>query len=331
MVGFLTFQIAFWFRNTGTPTVWFGVVLIFSAIGTLAGNVVGPLVRQQLREERMLIAALGLTAVGGTVAAIFGGRATAALLSAIVGFGAALARLAFDSIVQRDAPDANRGRAFARFETRFQLGWVAAAVVPVIIPIPGWLGFAIVGAISAFAMVSYVGGARYLRQRGELPEKLSRRAWRELQRRRALRQTGAGAPLPPPNHRTDPTRVSDRSARRIAEDRGTIRATSTPSAAGAEVDAGQPEAGRVDLGRRGQQVGRLPQPPQVAVALQHAGHEGVAPLDRLLREGEAEQPLDEDVRLVRLDPAPPGRLGDPGGGGRPGRGRPRRRCGPRSR
>ena len=198
VVGFLTFQIAFWLRNTGAATWWFGVVLIFSAIGTLAGNAVGPLVRQQLKEERMLIAALGLTAVGGTIAAIFGGRATAALLSAIVGFGAALARLAFDSIVQRDAPDANRGRAFARFETRFQIGWVLAAAVPVLIPIPGWLGFAIVAVIAAFAMVSYLAGARYLRQRGELPERLSRRAWRELQRRRALRQTGAGAPLPPP-------------------------------------------------------------------------------------------------------------------------------------
>ena len=113
--------------------------------------------------------------------------------------------------MQHDAPDANRGRAFARFETRFQLGWVVAAAVPVVIPIPGWLGFAIVGAISAFAMVSYVGGARYLRQRGELPEKLSRRAWRELQRRRAVRRTTDGPaangdgrpvrdprPLPPP-------------------------------------------------------------------------------------------------------------------------------------
>jgi hypothetical protein len=199
VVGFLTFQIAFWFRNTGAPTVWFGIVLIFSAVGTLAGNAVGPIVRQQLREERMLIAALGLTAAGGTIAAIFGGRATAALLSCIVGFGAALARLAFDSIVQRDAPDANRGRAFARFETRFQLGWVTAAAVPVIIPIPGWLGFAIVAAIAAFAMFSYLAGARYLRQRGELPERLSRRAWREMQRRRAVRHaTGAGTPLPPP-------------------------------------------------------------------------------------------------------------------------------------
>jgi hypothetical protein len=197
VVGFLTFQIAFWFRNSGTPTAWFGVVLVFSAIGTLGGNGVGPLVRQRLREERMLVAALALTAIGGALTAAFSGRSTAALLTCVVGFSAALARLAFDSIVQRDAPDANRGRAFARFETRFQLGWVAAAAIPVVVPIPGWLGFAVVAAAAAFGVVSYVGGTRYLRQRGELPERLSARAWRELQRRRSERQVDA-PPLPPP-------------------------------------------------------------------------------------------------------------------------------------
>src|SRR5262249_62135455 len=120
----------------------------------------------------------GLTAVAGILTAICAGRATASLLAGVVGFSAAVARLAFDSIVQRDAPDANRGRAFARFETRFQLGWVTAAFLPVLIPIPGWAGFAIVGVVAAFAMLSYVGGARYLRQRGELPEKLSAPAGR---------------------------------------------------------------------------------------------------------------------------------------------------------
>jgi len=201
IVGFLTFQIAFWFRNEGAPTLWFGVVLVFSAVGTLAGNAIGPVVRKQFREERMLTVALGLTAIAGIVTALLAGRSIAALLSAVVGFSAALARLAFDSIVQRDAPDANRGRAFARFETRFQLGWVVAAFLPVVIPIPGWAGFAIVGVAAAFGMVSYIGGARYLRQRGELPERLSARAWRELQRRRAERRTGTvGEPrqLPPP-------------------------------------------------------------------------------------------------------------------------------------
>jgi hypothetical protein len=160
VVGFLTFQIAFWLRHSGAPTVWFGVVLIFSAIGTLGGNAVGPIVRQQFREERMLIVALGLTAVGGTIAAIFGGRATAALLAGLVGFSAALARLAFDSIVQRDAPDADHGRTFAGFETRFQLAWVAGAFVPVIVHTPLGAGFAGIAIASAVAGVAYATGHR---------------------------------------------------------------------------------------------------------------------------------------------------------------------------
>ena len=46
-------------------------------------------------------------------------------------------KLAFDSLVQRDAPDANRGRSFARFETRFQLVWVIGALLPLLLlPIP---------------------------------------------------------------------------------------------------------------------------------------------------------------------------------------------------
>jgi hypothetical protein len=54
------------------------------------------------------------------------------------------AKVAFDSILQRDAPDANRGRSFARFETRFQLIWVVGAAIPVVIPIPGRLGYLMV-------------------------------------------------------------------------------------------------------------------------------------------------------------------------------------------
>ena len=49
----------------------------------------------------------------------------------------AIGKLAFDSIVQRNAPDANQGRAFAQFETKFQLAWVMAGIVPVLLPIPG--------------------------------------------------------------------------------------------------------------------------------------------------------------------------------------------------
>ena len=92
----------------------------------------------------MLELALALIAVGGLVAAFGGGQVSAALLAGAVGVAAAFARLAFDAIVQRDAPDANRGRAFAQFETKFQMAWVLAAFVPVLLPIPRSVGFLIV-------------------------------------------------------------------------------------------------------------------------------------------------------------------------------------------
>ena len=55
----------------------------------------------------------------------------ASVLAVAVNFAAAVGRLAFESIVQRDAPQANRGRAFAQFETRFQLAWAVAGLIPV--------------------------------------------------------------------------------------------------------------------------------------------------------------------------------------------------------
>ena len=81
------------------------------------------------------------------------------MVAGSVGVGAAGGQAAFDSIVQRDAPDANRGRSFARFETRFQLIWVVGAVLG-IIPMPMWLGFLGIAGVAAFAAVSYTAGAR---------------------------------------------------------------------------------------------------------------------------------------------------------------------------
>ena len=141
----------------------------------------------------MLIAALVLTAVAGIVAALFGGRATAALLSAIVGFGAALARLAFDSIVQRDAPDANRGRAFAQFETRFQLGWVLAPSCPSSSRSRSASG-SCSWASSRSRVRSGTRGDPVPRRSGRLPDPLGKRLGRFLHRRRQLR-----SPKPAPS------------------------------------------------------------------------------------------------------------------------------------
>jgi hypothetical protein len=197
-VGFLTFQIAFLLRSEKASLIWFGVLLLFTAVGTMVGNALGPPIRRRLPEELMIVVALGLIAFGGVVAAFGGGDLSAALLGGAVGTSAAFARLAFDAIVQRDAPDANRGRAFAEFETRFQMAWVIAAFIPVIIPIPREIGFLIVSLLAAFALVTYIVGWRQIRAGRPLPPSLTDRVKAEVRRRRSA-PPSQEAKLPPPD------------------------------------------------------------------------------------------------------------------------------------
>jgi hypothetical protein len=68
----------------------------------------------------------------------------------------------FDSLVQRDAHDAARGRAFARFETRFQLVWVVGGVLAVLYPGKERGGLFLLALVLLFAGLSYLGAARRL-------------------------------------------------------------------------------------------------------------------------------------------------------------------------
>jgi hypothetical protein len=159
-VGFLTFVVAFALKRTHEPAWLFGLVVAAGAAGGLVGAVLAPPLRRRVREEAILTGALLLPAV----VAIFGARGFSrvgvAVVAAAVSVGASAGRLAFDSLVQRDAPDATRGRTFARFETRFQLAWVAGAFVPAAAPIPGRLGFLILAIGLGFAGLSYLAGVR---------------------------------------------------------------------------------------------------------------------------------------------------------------------------
>jgi hypothetical protein len=169
IVGFLTFLIAFALRTSDAPTFQFGLVLAASGVGSLLGALVAPALRRAgSSEERILLIVLGLTAVSGLLCAWAGGIAAAAALALCVGIAASSGKLAFDSVVQRDAPDANRGRSFARFETRFQLTWVAGAFLPVVVTIPLEIGFVVVAACAGFALFSYLAGLRSL-ARGQVP------------------------------------------------------------------------------------------------------------------------------------------------------------------
>ena len=169
IVGFLTFLIAFSLRSSDAPLWQFGVVVSASGVGSLLGSLVAPALRRNgTAEERILQIVVAATAAAAILAAWAGGIGAAAALALFVGLAASSGKLAFDSVVQRDAPDANRGRSFARFETRFQLTWVIGAFLPVVITIPMEIGFIVIAVAATIAVVSYLAGLRAL-ARGEVP------------------------------------------------------------------------------------------------------------------------------------------------------------------
>ena len=105
----------------------------------------------------MVTVALVLIAVGGLGATFSGGLVAAFLLALLLNVATSVARMAFDSLVQRDAPDANKGEVFARLETRFQLAWVLAGLPPVAVAMPGWFGFMVITGMAGVALVGISG------------------------------------------------------------------------------------------------------------------------------------------------------------------------------
>jgi hypothetical protein len=193
-VGFLTFLLAFELKEAGEPAWFFGLVIAASGLGSFLGAVAAPVLRRRISEEALLQVSLLAPAVVCLFAARSSGRVAVVAAALIIGVGASAGKLAFDSLVQRDAPDASRGRAFASFETRFQVVWVAGALIPVILP-PGLrIGLLLLALVLLFAGLSYLGGVRS----GAVTAapRPSRRA-RLLDLRAARRARGAGVALAP--------------------------------------------------------------------------------------------------------------------------------------
>lgn len=184
-VGFVFFHLAFWFADpqraeiVGTSTnglwtqvkyhfgpqfgtMWFGIAVSMAAVGSLLGNLSAKRLNKLKRIEYLIVVALAIIGVAGLLTAITSVTITALLLMALVNYAAAIGNMAFESIVQRDAPDVNRGRALANYYTRFQLMWVAAGIIPVLLKLPGVVGFGMVAAIGFSGALIYWIGLRQI-------------------------------------------------------------------------------------------------------------------------------------------------------------------------
>jgi predicted MFS family arabinose efflux permease len=199
-VGFLTFLVAFALKQQQQPPWFFGVVLAVSAVGGLIGNVLTPWLRRRVKEEWILAGSLLLPALVVLASARAGGRFGFMFPSAFVALGAAAGKIAFDSLLQRDGPDDLRGRAFARFETRFQLVWVLGALIPVLLysVMDARVGLFVLAVVLAFGGLSYVGSLRAARDKAPSPNP------KRLDRPRADRPVAPARPTGPPPENPGP-------------------------------------------------------------------------------------------------------------------------------
>jgi predicted MFS family arabinose efflux permease len=152
-LGFLVFLLAFTLRDAGEGVKSFGFVLAAAGGGSFVGSVVVARARAALRETAILLGSLlAIAAVSFALATRFNIR-TAVIVAAVSGLGTTAARLSFDALVQKDAPEEVRARTFARYETIFQLCWVAGAGIATAIHFDGVSGLRVVGAICVAGVV----------------------------------------------------------------------------------------------------------------------------------------------------------------------------------
>ena len=159
-VGFFVFGLAFALRRESQPAWMYGAAVAAYGVGTFGGNAIAPLLRRRYREDRVMAGSVVALAMAAAFAALGPSRPLVLVVSVVLGAVAAIGRQCFDSLVQTLAPQASRGRSFARFETRFQLGWVAGAIAATAIGVRIQISLAVVAVALVPAAILYVRSLR---------------------------------------------------------------------------------------------------------------------------------------------------------------------------
>lgn len=154
--GYLVLILAFAFRDVEAPIADFGAVLAAAGAGYGLASLVAPVLERSLREEPMVVASLAVEAAAAFLAAQFFGLPAAAFLSLAAGYAWGTAKFAFDGLLQGTVAPGNRGRAFTRSETVFQLAWVVGAIIPTGLTIDVRLGLILAGVTALVAQTLYV-------------------------------------------------------------------------------------------------------------------------------------------------------------------------------
>jgi hypothetical protein len=147
--GFLIFLLAFALRSAEVPATWFAVLAAAGVLGAFVVDVLAPTLPKDLREESIVIVCVSAAGIGALLASQVFGLPLLTVYAFTAGAATELARLAMQSLVQRDAPPDALGRVFVRYEALYQVAWVGAAFIPTLIPIPFRVGIVLLAVFYA--------------------------------------------------------------------------------------------------------------------------------------------------------------------------------------
>lgn len=139
----------------------FGLLAGISFAGNGAAIVLTPIAHERLRPSQWIVVCLGVGAASQALLATTPSWAVIAVSASLLGLSVQGAKIAVDTIVQRDTHDAFRGRAFSLYDMLYNAAFAgAAALAAGVLPDEGWsaLVFITLAAVYVLLALGYRSG-----------------------------------------------------------------------------------------------------------------------------------------------------------------------------
>ncbi len=133
----------------------FATVLGATTLGFALAVVLTPLAHERMTPATWVVVCLGVGAASQLLLAASYALAVLLVSGVLLGLAAQGAKIAVDTIVQRDTHDDFRGRAFALYDVLYNAAFVgAAALAAVVLPDTGWSSGAFLGLAAAYVVAA---------------------------------------------------------------------------------------------------------------------------------------------------------------------------------
>ena len=158
-VGFFVFTLAFTLRQASEPKWVYAAAIGIYGAGAFVGNLLAPILRKRFQDQQLIALAIAGPMVPTVIGILGVSRALLLVIAGLIGLSTTLGRHGFDSLLQHRAPAALRGRAAARYETRFQLVWAMGALIATPISFPPEASMAVLAALYIPALIIFLRAA----------------------------------------------------------------------------------------------------------------------------------------------------------------------------